>query len=341
MGDNPEQQVGLKKRIALTTPGLGRVLRSLDATRRERDRLRRDNVRLRAALAQQRSAFAPDEEAVERTKLELLQAPSFLSRVSALKRVRDHSRELFGHADPVWRYNSKPAGAALAQELGLRVPEKLCEPVPLDALELTERRRCVVKPTSGASARGVVPLVPDGEHAWIDLFDLELGPRSWEQIREGIAEVVTTGRIEPSFFLEEMVAGPSDLELPYDWKSVCIGGRVVLTYCRDARNRRPGRYSRYRYWSADWGDLGRVHHPDRIDPTLPPPRHPDEMTRVAETIANHVDTEFLRVDLFEDAAGVLFSELTPQPGGVLWYGDELDRRFGDLWDRVEARSWHH
>lgn len=331
--------MGFKKRIALKAPGLGRVLRSLDATRRERDRLRRDNTRLREALADLRSSSALDDQAAERRKLEMLQAPSFLARVSTLKRVRGHSRELFGHADAVWRYNSKPAGAALAQELGLRVPEKLCEPVPLDVLELTERRRCVIKPTGGASARGVAPLVPVGERAWIDLFRLELGPRSWEQIREGIAEVVATGRVEPNFFLEEMVEGPSEWELPYDWKVVCVGGKVVLTYCRDARNRRPGRYSRYRYWSAEWEDLGRVRHPDRIDPSLPPPACPDEMTRVAETIANRLGIDFVRVDLFEDAAGVLFSEITPQPGGVLWYGDELDRRFGDLWDRAEARSW--
>ena len=339
MDRQPQRKSRLRKRIAMRVPGLGRVLRSLDATRRHRDRLLRENQRLRAELAAALSAPRVDEENREQEKLEWLQAPSFLARVSTLKRVRGHARELHGHADAVWQYNSKPAGAQLAQRLGLRVPEKLSEPVPLDALVLQDWRRCVIKPTGGASARGVVPIVPAGDGEWIDLFALELGPQSWDQIRSGLAELVEAGRIEPNFFLEEMVDGPSEHELPYDWKLVCVGGEVVLAYCRDARNRRPGRYSMYRYWSGDWEDLGRVHHPDRIDPSLPPPLHPQEMTRAAQTVARHLDVDFVRVDLFEDTDGVLFSEVTPQPGGVLWYGDELDRRFGTLWDRAEARSW--
>lgn len=339
MSDPLRRVPGLRKRIALRVPGLGPVLRNLDATREQRDRLLRDKQKLREELRDLRSAPVVDDVALERLRVELLQAPSLLARVATLKRVRGHARELLGHADSVWRFNSKLAGTSLARELGLRVPEKLSEAVPLEDLLLPEGRRCVVKPTGGASARGVVPLVPAEGGRWIDLFARQAGSRRWEEIREELAEVVASGRIESRFFLEEMVEGPSEHELPYDWKMICIGGQVQVIQCRDARNQRASRFARFRYWSADWQDLGRIHHPERIDPDLPRPQHPDELISAAEAVAGHIGVNFLRVDLFEDTAGVLFSELTPQPGGVMWFGDDLDRHFGAVWDRAEARSW--
>jgi hypothetical protein len=339
LADPAPRSLRTAKRIALRTPVLGRVLRDLDAVRRHRDRLLEDNQRLTEEVRRLRQAPVTEDGQRERLKVEMLQRPSLLARTAALYRTRVHARELLGHADPVWQYNSKLAGSAFARELGLRVAERLTEPVPLEQLRPVLDRRCVVKPTGGASARGIAPLVPVGRDRWMDLFDIDLGPQSWGEIQEKLARFVAGGKVEANFYCEEMVEGPSSLELPYDWKMLCVGGEVIVAQCRDARNQRAGRHSRFRYWSRDWDDLGQVHHAERVDPDLPPPRHPEELIRSAEQVATHLDVPFVRVDLFEDAAGVLFSEITPQPGSALWFGEQLDVAFGTVWDRAEARSW--
>ena len=340
--DATADAVPLRRRLVRHVPVLGEVVARLDATRRERDRLRTERDQLkheRDHLERQLRASADLASDIESVKIALLKRPSFAGRTETLRRVRDRARERHGHVDPVWEHNGKLAGARLARELGLRAPERLRDPVPLEELQPPRGRRCVVKPTGGASAHGVIPMVAVDQDRWLDLFDLEAGPKRWERILDELRGFVDHGRIEPYFLIEELIEGPSPTALPYDWKLFTVGGQVVASYCRDARNRRAAKHSRYRYWSADWADLGRVHKPERIDPGLPGPHHPTDLVEAAETVARHLAVPFVRVDLFDPPTGVVFSEITPQPGGLLWFGDELDRRFGEVWDRAEADAW--
>ena len=325
---------GLLERL----PVSGRVLRTIDALRQERDGLRAQRDRLQDQLVRQEEAAGLAAVTSGRPPKVLL-APSFLAHTERLRRIRGVSREMNGHADAVWEYNSKPAGVALARELGLRVPEQLSPPRPLHVVMPPTGQPCVIKPTSGAASRGVSPLVPAAGGRWLNLFEQDRGPQSWEAIRESLERLVRDGSTASEFLIEELLPGHEAAHLPYDWKLLCIGGAVVLTFVRDSGGKRFNRDSRYRWFDRDWHDLGPIRNPDQVDPSLPEPQHPAELVRVAEQIARVLPSVFVRIDLFDTPDGVVFGEITPQPGTPLWFGADLDRRLGEMWDRAEARTW--
>jgi hypothetical protein len=343
----------LGRRALGCLPVSGRILRTIDGLRAERDRLRADRDGLReghVALRAERDQLRIRLAAAEATPTQPLEggdaaepphslcAPSFLARTENLRRVRNTSRQLHGYADPVWAYNDKGSGGALARRLGLVTPAVLAPPGPLAQLE-PPAARCVIKPVEGSSARGVAALVATEGGRWLDLLDLEAGARPWATIQRELEGLVATGRISEEFLAEELVAGPTPLSLPYDWKLLCVGGEVVLAYGRHGRSRRGPRDARFRYFSPDWEDLGAIHKPRQIDPTIPRPHDPAGLVSAAEAIARALPTPFIRVDLYDTPEGVVFGELTPQPGNALWFGRELDRAIGEVWDRAEAASW--
>lgn len=325
------------RRLLARLPVSGRVLQTLDQLRAERDSLRTQLLEQRA-LAERvaQTAEGADEPILVR---DVLAQPSFVSRTEALRRVRGRARELWGHADPVWGYNDKLAGAELATDVGLRIPRQLAPSTLLDELEPPPVDRCLLKPVSGTASRGVTPLVRQPGGRWLDLFELDDGPQPWSAIHERLQRFRAEGRISKRFLVEELLVGPTPTELPYDYKCLCIGGAVELIYARDVRNQRFPRHSSYRYFSPSWEDLGAISTPDQLDASIPPPTHRDELLGAAAAVARALPTPFVRIDLFDQPDGVVFGEITPQPGTNLWFGPELDRRLGAAWDDAEANSW--
>lgn len=272
------------------------------------------------------------------TQRERLATPSFLAQTESLRRVRDRARAS-GGVDEIWSHNEKLAAVSLANELGLRVPATLVDPTCLDRLELPDAAGCVVKPLNGFGARGVAPLVSSGDGRWHSLFDLDAGPRTWSAWRRELAtRFVASGKLTDEFFVEELVPGPAPHRPPIDWKALCIGGRVALIQERQPPNQRGG-VGRYRVWTRDFDALGAVpHHPGRHDPSLPPPHHPAELIQTAERVACALPGLFVRVDLYDPPPGVVFGEITPQPGPQLWFGAAWDRRLGVMWEEAQAKA---
>jgi hypothetical protein len=329
-------------------PGLSRLVRALDATRDERDRLRQERDRLRQErdrLRQERDRLraaadgpVPPEADPQQHYRELsarLGRPSFYAHLEALRRARVIAEREHGRRDPVWDHNAKDAGYALARSLGLRVPAQIAAPAPLDALREPAAERVVVKPVEGAAARGVMPLVRADDGNWHLLF--ELGRTfSWAEIRGLLDDAVAEGGVGAEFLVEELIEGPTPLALPYDCKVYCIGGRAELIMQRDPRNRRWAKHASMRFLGRDFVDLGLVRHRQRHDPSVPLPAHPAELLDSAERIAGALPTPFVRVDLYEAPDGVVFSEITPQPGGYQLLRDDVDERLGEAWDRTVA-----
>ena len=325
-------------RLARATPGLRALTRPVDAARAQRDEARGDRDRYQAQVGQLRQELKQLRSDSQRSPAKVLAAPSILARTEALRRVRSLSRERNGHADAIWRYNDKRAGTELARTLGIAVPEHLFGPIPINSIQPPRDRPFVVKPLNGASARGVLALVPQPDGGFLDLFDVATGPRSWDEHVTELSSVLESGRISDEFVGEELIPGPTSAQLPYDWKLLCIGGRVALAYGM-ARSARSPNEARYRYFSPSWDDLGPIRNADRIDASIPQPTHGSELIAAAERIARSLPVLFVRVDLFERPEGVVFGEITPQPGPKLWFGAELDRVLGEQWDVAEADSW--
>lgn len=298
-------------------PGLSSLISTLDATRSERDRLRTQL----------------DAVCNERIDVARLGEPSFYARYESLRRIRTVAEDLGGQRHPIWDFNAKLPGRELAQKLGINVPELFAHAAPLSELRPPQTTGFVLKPVEGSTTRGVFAVVVENDR-YRSVMDNTLF--SWGELQEAAATAVAEGNIAHDFFIEALVDGLEPGVLPHDFKCYCIGGRVELVRQRDVRNSRRSKDAVFRFWDRDFRDLGAIRYADRVDSSLPPPPHPQELVAAAESIASALPSTFVRIDLYNPSSGVVFGEITPHPGGILRYNDEVDRLLGEAWERAEA-----
>ncbi|MGY2085754.1 ATP-grasp fold amidoligase family protein [Blastococcus sp. SYSU DS0539] len=134
---------------------------------------------------------------------------------------------------------------------------------------------------------------------------------------------------------EEFLGRPG--EVLVDHKFLVFGGRARLVQVDTGRL--TGSHSR-RLYTRDWVPV-EAHEPHvATGPDTAPPAALPEMIAVAETLGAAFD--FVRVDLYDVAGTVWFSELTPYPGGGLDpFDPDLDRLLGGWWTlpgRAEVRA---
>lgn len=237
---------------------------------------------------------------------------------------------------PVWKYNSKTNGRALAEELGIRIPELLGGPAALQALEFPDRA-FVVKPVNGAASRGVFPLIPKGGGNYLNLFHGATTTRA-EVYEAGLAsKKITPGHpdeVKHPWIIEELITRESGTKLAYDWKFFVIGGKTELVWQTD-HNLGNGGSRGCKWWTTDWKDAGEAapSKTRRIDPELPPPLNGAGLLETAARVGARIAGPLVRVDLYETEHGEpVFGEITPHHGGgTLPFLPEWDRRLGIAW----------
>lgn len=239
----------------------------------------------------------------------------------------------------IWEDNDKLHNRQLGELCGLRVPELYQGPCSLRKMT-PPTVPAVIKPVSGCSARGVVPLVPNGDR-YTNLFT---GRRTtWEQaVVEALAAKHTPRNKEllkrnhpdamrPPWLLEELILKESG-GMPFDWKGFCVGGRVQVI---KQSLRRPDGNVWVKWYDRGWkavGDIAPVRK-WKLRQNLPRPASPGRLVEAFEAAAALVDSPFIRVDLYEDVGGkIVFGETTPHPtGGGVRFVPEWDRRLGEAW----------
>lgn len=241
---------------------------------------------------------------------------------------------------PIWACNHKLDARAFVEGLGVRVPELIAGPDELSAMHRWRLpERSVVKPNSGAVALGVLPLRKVGDIIYRSL--LGDGTREWF---EWVAFLHTVASRRPRtfphpdnirgpWFAEELIEGPKG-GLPDEWKCYVIGGRVqfVAQFRRDPATPRVSQRSRTCYRDRDLRPIPGGVKSDRAQHNLPGPRDPAGIIALAETVAQALPAPFVRLDVYEDAHGPVFSEITPEPGGN-------HDAFLPHWDRMLGEAW--
>lgn len=250
-------------------------------------------------------------------------------------------------AHPVFEFNSKLAGRALGEAAGVRVPALLQGPTSLRALTPPEGP-AVVKPVNGCTSRGVFPLIRK-EGGFRNLFTDTV--MSWDEVVAGgrsakhsAANEALVARehpdaIRPPWIVEELILRKGrggKKELPYDWKAFCFGGRVEAIW---QSTRLLDGTVKVKWYDRDLKPVGDIipHRKWQYSPRLPKPKHPGALVGAFEAVADLVESPFVRVDLFEDADGPVFGEITPHPtGATVKFVDEWDGRFGAAWANALA-----
>jgi len=194
---------------------------------------------------------------------------------------------------------------------------------------------CVIKPNHGGGSLCVLPLEWNGGR-WHSL--LGDGSRLWDEwLRHLHIRSQTRPRtfphpdnVRPPWLVEGLVGGG----IPTEWKCYTVGGVVqfVAQFQRDPESPRSTSRRAICYRGRDMAVVpGGVRADTRKVATLPDPAFPAEIIEAAEYVARALPTNFVRVDLYEDAHGVVFSEITPEPGGLNRLSPEWDARVGAAW----------
>lgn len=239
-----------------------------------------------------------------------------------------------GATHPLRQVPRKLRNHRLAASHGVAVPQILAVwdgPDHLDLSGLPDE--FVIKSDTGAGGRGVMPLQ-------------RLGPDSYRVVGEDTA--LTGAHVEQRcrtstpgdipVFAEGMLRRPGVEGLPDDIKIYAFYGEVGQVLLRRMGRHGDLRQARYRFLDGHGEDLG----PDasathRIDSSIPAPGRLDIYLDIARHLSLAMGLPFVRVDLYETAAGPVFGELTRGPGGPQRYRADHDEAMGLLWDRAQYR----
>jgi hypothetical protein len=228
-----------------------------------------------------------------------------------------------GHGSPVYFWETKLGGKRLAREQGVRFAEVLQGPldpgdIDWDALP----GEFVVKPEWGNSRDGVLVLRRSVEGDFEEL--LSGSPMSLDAVMRRVTSRPGQVIVEEAIALDQ---GPPD-----DWKFVTFNGRVEQVL----QIRRTPSGPRFKYYDAEWSDIGSAEFGLRCDPDLPSPSCPAELMATASKLSKAAGVPFVRVDLYELQGSPVFGEMTPRPSQFHRYRYEWDVRLGRAWERAEV-----
>jgi hypothetical protein len=258
-------------------------------------------------------------------------APSFHRLLLARRRAYRNALELTeSGSGPVWAWETKTGGKALAATAGVASPRTLVAPGPLSVLDFSGLPQgFVIKPDWGTNARGVFVLTRNMHQAFEHLSGVNL---KWADVSEHVATIARDQGIKSDRFLvEEMLCQPG--ESPIDWKFYCFYGIVGLIM----QIRRGTEGKEYMFYDSQWSPLRRIRPSVPITANLPAPFDPEGLLTAASDLSQCLATPFVRVDLYEFDKKVYFGEFTISPGGTQLFSGAVDRSLGEHWDRAAAR----
>jgi hypothetical protein len=289
--------------------------------------------------------------------------PSYVQALHETKRRMALVGRL-GIEHPWWTINGKYAGYRFAAEMGISHPEILGRFASIAEVEPeTLGNRFLIKPEGGSTNRGIFGLDRQPNGSFIDRLSGD--SRTWAEVTSAYNDLVRGGMISKNLIVEELLRKPgSDSAIPDDFKVYCFYDRAELIMQRDlspSANRNPRRFRlqrssddpsnwRFKFWNRDWEDLGPIKYADRVDGSLAPPANAEELIATAERLGKALRVPFARLDFYDTERGVVFGEVTLNPGPPEIFAPEVDEYLGRhrefaaarlLAEDVRAGHWDH
>lgn len=251
---------------------------------------------------------------------------------------------------PWWEINAKHGGYRFAEQIGLSAPQtfgRFARITDVDPSACGER--FLIKPEGGSTNRGIYGLDRQSDGTLIDRING--GQTTWDQVAEAYLALVKHGKVSEAVMVEELLVKPGSPDsIPDDFKLYCFYDRVELVMQRDTR--KSGRRSdwRFKFWDREWNDLGPVKYADRVDESLRPASNPAALIAAGELLGRHLRVPFCRLDFYDTDRGVVFGEVTLNPGPPEIFAPEVDEFLGRhrefaaarlLAEDVKAGRWDH
>lgn len=226
-------------------------------------------------------------------------------------------------------------------DLDIIVPAEIAALDDIDALtpEMLGAR-AALKYAHGHSARGVMLLERMGDDLWFDHLNQKM--MDLEAIKASQKRVLARLQGRPGWIVEEAI--PPQLDgrpIPFDYKFYCFRDQIAFVAQMD-RNTYPMNVT-----LLDEHFAPLAHRRDYIliqpkhRPGLPiPPRHGTALRYWARRLSIMTDSPFVRIDLYDGAAGPVFGEFTFSPGTThrkWWlYSDKMLARLNALFVEGEG-----
>ncbi len=264
--------------------------------------------------------------------------PSFVESISRSVRLREIAVSQ-GLDFPIWRLDDKLAGREFAQEIGLRVPE-LYAVGSLEECAAEARRRgsAVIKPLQRHSAQGVVVLTLQGSVFYDHIRKKPVTSNGLE----GYIRSCQVGE-DDVLMLDELIFRPGSKDTPsFDWNFFCFSGEVAFIFQTDRNGETRKGPRPYRCRRADYSTMTIPHFRGyREMRSMADPSQPVALREAAERYSLSAPSAFARIDLYEDDRGPVFGEITPHTSAGFrhtnYFGRELDRQMGRMWEEAEIR----
>lgn len=265
--------------------------------------------------------------------------PSFAYKVHESTR-RMQQAKTFGSRLAILAHDRKDDGYKLATSAGVPYPQIHARPARIEDLEWASMPdRIVVKPLRGAASRGVFLLERRGAGSWFDHLGGEL--LTEDEVVRRMQELVAANTIGRPMIVEELLAPHPDVAgevvVPDDLKVFTFYDQPAVIMQRRCFGTHDMSKYRFRFWDGGWNDLGGVKYADRIDPLMRPPTLRDEVIDAVSRIGRTMGAPFARIDVYETTRGVVFGEITPHPGPLAGWREDLDRLLGHEWEIAETR----
>ncbi|WP_096190303.1 ATP-grasp fold amidoligase family protein [Evansella halocellulosilytica] len=257
----------------------------------------------------------------ETDELSLNDVSSFKANLSQRSRMRQFDRQL-----PEWILDNKVNAYSFIDILNIKRP--WVSENSYEFKEIPKKAGIVIKPASGAGARGVYLILGLDK-----MIDVKRGQtlHSWEELDFFVKEDLSTGWVnKDEWIIEELVIEDNESKIPArDLKFYCFYGRVALVL-------EIIRYPNVKYcW---WTSTGERIKTGKYDGKLFDGNGvPHDQIKLVETISKEIPSPFIRIDFLNGSNGMVFGEFTPKPGNYDQFNSKIDKLLGDYFIEAEAR----
>lgn len=239
-----------------------------------------------------------------------------------------------GFREPILDLYTKTAGRRFAELHGIQVPAVLGSwPTPDDIAWDELPRRFVIKSSRGGGGINVFPLERREDGQFYDFIAQQLVTaervtrRFWKKHQP-----------ESVYFAEEFLVGRDGEKMPDDIKVFCFYGEPAYIEVRteDWSRKRDGR-QRLRTFLPDGTELFTVRALIPHGDDIATPVDFAAVSEAASTLSRAIRRPLQRLDFYETDHGIVFGEVTQNPGRPPALVPEWDRRLGETYENASAR----
>jgi len=323
-------------------PPSARIARAQEKLAKVRQKLARrrdgnDSLRAQIAILSEEAKSPAERQATRAADLETDRGKPSYALAARLHRRSNttgvNTRE--GFREPILDLYTKTAGRAFAAAHGVAIPDELGRWPDPDAVDWDSLPdRFVLKSSRGGGGISVFPLERT-EGGYIDrmleqpVTPEEVTAKLWKKHQDSSVYIAEE-------FLQAKSGKPG--QMPHDIKVFCFYGEPAFIEVRTGDwSRARETEQRLRTFLPDGTELDHVRALIAAGSDVEAPEDFDGLVQAARTLSQAIRRPIQRIDFYETDRGIVFGEITQNPGRPPSLVPEWDEKLGAVYEDAYAR----